>query len=431
MRAPPRFVRRTLAGAAAAFLAVAPILPARADQPVRVKLPTQTDAMAVGVSIERILNGARGIETRLPGPVADDERVRVAFGTDGSLVAVADDQRLVLHGTGDFEFKVPGPATDVEALPGSESEPGLRIGSVIWQGFCDTSKSLGARLDLIPGQEEVRLPVRMSLAMTVDGRPVEPGHTYTGRLHLRLTVANNSPVPIQVVDGEIGLRRGAAVLDALRAHLTAGTRPVPGEGGVPTSVSLTGTSFRTADLEAPIAIEGSIALPARTVDIDAASGIAGGVPSAGSMLFAATLGGGNPLAHTVDVTGRVRGLRLPSITIEARSGLPSPASLAPPAGATWSAGVRSDPPAFDAREMTALIMDTMWRTARLRQFDAYLGNPDPTGPARSEYGFALAPAKPSVAAAPAPSTGGPLRVLAGVGVAVVLALGAVVVWSRS
>jgi hypothetical protein len=76
-------------------------------------------------------------------------------------------------------------------------------------------------------------------------------------------------------------------------------------------------------------------------------------------------------------------------------------------------------------------MDTMWRTARLRQFDAYLGNPDPAGPARSEYRFVLAPAKPSVASLPAPSPGGPLRVLAGVGVAVVLALGAVVVWSRN
>jgi hypothetical protein len=160
------------------------------------------------------------------------------------------------------------------------------------------------------------------------------------------------------------------------------------------------------------------------------SGETGGAP-AGVVPFAATLGGGNPLAYTVDVTARVRGLRLPSITIDAHSGLPSPASLAPPAGATWGAGVRSDPAAFDPREMTALIMDTMWRTARLRQFDAYLGNPDPTGPARTEYLFVLSPAKPAVATVPAPASGGPIRVLAGVGVAVVLALGAVLLWSRS
>ncbi len=418
-----------VAGATAAFLAAAPVLPARAAEATRVELPTQTDALAVGVSIERILNGSRGIETRLPGPVADDERVRVAFGTDGSPVAVADDQRLLLHGLGDFEFKIPGPATDVEALPGSESEPGLRIGSVIWQGFCDDTKSLGARLDLIPGQEEVRLPIRVSLAMTVDGRPVQPGHTYTGRLHVHLTVTNNSPVPIQVVDGEIGLRRGAAILDAIRAHLAAGERAVPGQGGVPGAILLTGTSFRTADLEAPIAIDGTIAVPAPEFHLDHAGGTAPPGPS-GEVRFAATLGGGSPLAHTVDITGRVRGLRLPSITIDARSGLPSPASLTPPAGPTWAAGVRSEPAAFDPRAMTALIMDTMWRIARLRQFDAYLGNPDPTGPALSGYRFQLAPVRP-VPPTPPPPADGPLGVLAGVGVAVALALGAVVVWSRS
>lgn len=430
MRATSRLVRRTLFGLTATLLAAAPALPARADLAVRVKLPTQADALAMGINIERILNGAAGVETRLPGPVADDERVRAAFGTDGSLVAVTDDQRLRLHGLGDFEFKVAGPATDVRALPGSESEPGLRIGSVIWQGFCDGTKSLGAHLDLIPGQEEVRLPIRVSLAMTVDGRPVEPGHTYSGRLHVRLTLTNNSPVPIQIVDGEVGVRRGAAILDALRANLAAGRRPVPGEDGVPTAIRLTGASFRTTDLEAPIAIDGAIALPAAGFRLDhvggtTASGASGAIP------FRATLGGGEALAHTVDVTGRVRGLRLPSISIVARPGLPAPASVAPPTGATWSAGVRSDPAAFDPREMTALIMDTMWRTARLRQYDAYLGDPDPTGPATSVYRFALAPAGPPVAVAPAAPSGGPLRVLAGVGVAVVLVLGAAVVWSRS
>jgi hypothetical protein len=81
--------------------------------------------------------------------------------------------------------------------------------------------------------------------------------------------------------------------------------------------------------------------------------------------------------------------------------------------------------------MTALIMDTLWRTARLRQFDAYLGDPDPTGPARTIYRFVLAPAPPPAPAAPPFSSGGPLRVLAGAGLVLVLALGALVVWSRS
>ena len=142
--------------------------------------------------------------------------------------SISDAQRLRLSGLGDFEFKVAGPATNVEALPGSESEPGLRRGSVIWQGFSDGSKSIGALLDLIPGQEAVRLPVKVSLAMTVDGKPVEPGRTYAAGSTCGSTVTNNSPLPLQVVDGDIGLEEGAAVLDAIRAQLAAGERPVPG-----------------------------------------------------------------------------------------------------------------------------------------------------------------------------------------------------------
>jgi hypothetical protein len=422
-----RVTRRVAAAGTAAVLALAPAVTAGAAATTTVKLPTEADALAVAVNIERILNGSRGVETRLPGPVADRERVDVSFGTDGSLVAVSDEQRMRLSGLGDFEFKVPGPATDVEALPGSESEPGLRRGSVIWQGFCDGSKSIGARLDLIPGQEQVRLPLRLRLAMTVDGRPVEPGHAYSGRLHLRMTVTNNSSLPIQVVDGDVGLERGAAILDAIRADLRAGRRPVPGSAGIPPAIELSNPAFRQTNLEAPIEIGGALVPgPGRFV-VDRATGVEPG----GGVAFTALLGGGAPLSHTVDVTAEVRGFRVPGLVITAASAPPSVEALRPPAGATWTAGVRSDPAAFDAHAMTGLIMDTMWRTARLRQFDAYLGNPDPTGPASTTYRFVLAPAAPAAAAPPAGSSAGIVGTLAGAGIALVLVLGAVVAWSRS
>jgi hypothetical protein len=427
--------RRALAAGAAAFLALAPVLPANAAaEAVPVKLPTEADALAVAVSIESILYGQQGVETRLPGPVADAERVRVAFGLDGSLVSVSDDQRMELSGVGDFEFKIAGPATDVETLPGSENDPGLRRGSVLWQGFCDGTKSIGAHLDLIAGQEQVRLPLRVALEMTVDGKPVEPGTAVSGELHVRMTVTNNTPLPIQVVDGDVGLRQGAATLDAIRAAVAAGRRPVPGEAGVPKRIQLSNASFRTTELEAPIRVAGSIHLPARRVRLVETTGFLDRTSdsAAGATLpFAAALGGGRPAAHTVELTAQVRDLDLPDIEIVASSGAPAVTTLAPPAGSTWSEGVRSDPSAFDAHAMTGLIMDTMWRVARLRQFDAYLGNPDPTGPARTAYRFLLAPAPGEVAAAPPPISGGPLRNLAGAAIAVVVVLGALVAWSRS
>jgi len=426
---------RIVAAAAVMVVALAPVLPAEAaDEAVPVRLPNQTDALAVAVNIERILYGAQGVETRLPGQVADAERVRTAFGLDGTLVAVSDDQRMDLSGVGDFEFKIAGPATDVEALPGSETEPGLRRGSVLWLGFCSGSKSIGARLDLIAGQEQPRLPIAVALEMTVDGKPLDPDRTVSGLLHITMTVTNNTPLPINTVDGDVGLRQGAATLDAIRANLAAGRRPVPGEAGVPMRIDLSNTAFRTADLEAPINVNGRIDIPARSVHVTDATGFGEGATDAGAvdaLSFQTTLGGGRPLRHTVELSAQVRGLRLPSIEIGASSGMPAVSSLAPPVGATWSQGVREDPSAFDANAMTVLIMDTMWSVARLRQYDAYLGNPDPTGPARTAYRFSLAPEQATVVTTTGTASGGPVRTLAGVAVALVVAVGGLVLWSRS
>jgi hypothetical protein len=41
--------------------------------------------------------------------------------------------------------------------------------------------------------------------------------------------------------------------------------------------------------------------------------------------------------------------------------------------------------------MVRLLLETLWRTARLAQFDAYLGNPDTNGPATTAYAFRLIP----------------------------------------
>ncbi len=417
-------------------VALAPATAARAggDQTVRVKLPTEADAVAVGAGIERLLNGPKGIETRIPGPATDREEVRVSMGLDGSPVAVVDDQRLVLSGLGDFEFKIPGPASDVQALPGSDTEPGLRKGAVLWQGFSSGTKELGAEVTLLPDQEASRLPVQVRLSMTVDGRPLEPGRPASGHLQIRLVVENRSAVPIQVVDGGVDLVVAASTLDAIRADLERNARPKPGVGGVPVEVPVEQpVSVRTANLEAPMRISGRIELPARRKwDINARHARQVGTGRHAAIEFSALLGGWKPLRKWVRVEASVRDLRLPDIAIDVGPAPPDPGPLGPATNAaTWTEALRLDPGSVSGRDLLRDILDTMWMTARLRQYDAYLGNPDPLGPARTVYRFVLAPPQPPAAGAPAIPSGGPARVAAAVVVAMVLALGSLLVWSRS
>src|SRR5437588_697672 len=89
-----RALMRAVAFTAIAVLASVPVATARAAGSAAtfpVELPTAADAIAAAIGIERLLNGARGIETRLPGPVTDRESVAVAFGLDGAPVAVTDE----------------------------------------------------------------------------------------------------------------------------------------------------------------------------------------------------------------------------------------------------------------------------------------------------------------------------------------------------
>lgn len=46
--------------------------------------------------------------------------------------------------------------------------------------------------------------------------------------------------------------------------------------------------------------------------------------------------------------------------------------------------------------MLDVLQETLWRAARLFQFQQYVGNPDPTGPSRTSYRFTLSlPKHPS------------------------------------
>ena len=138
-----------------------------------------------------------------------------------------------------------------------------------------------------------------------------------------------------------------------------------------------------------------------------------------------------PLSTTIRVTGLAHRLALPAIVVHAAPTPPLASSIEPPDGGTWTAYAAAHPSA--SRHMVGLLLEALWRTARLASFDAYLGNPDPFGPARSAYTFRLAP--PPAPAAPAvailPPHLHPFGVLIVSLLLLALLFGGAIVWSRS
>ena len=159
------------------------------------------------------------LPSRAPGPVDDAEVVRVGLAPDGSVQSVRVDQRLTVHGLGDFDMKVLGPALDVIGAPGASPRPGLRQGTVIWQGFSPGTKELVSTVVLPPEGERDRLPIEVR----VDSAGV--------------TLVNRTAAPIPLAAGEADVAAAAA---AVNARLAAGQAPVPGRDGVPAAVSTRG-----------------------------------------------------------------------------------------------------------------------------------------------------------------------------------------------
>jgi hypothetical protein len=347
----------------------------------------------VAIGSEGILNGPKGVETKLPGPVADRESVRVGLDLSGAPDAVVVSQRLRLSGLGDYRFKVPGPATDVEALPGSEAQPGLRKGAVLWQGFSPGHKVLGARLHLDPRLEAFRLPLRFSLALTVGGDQLDPGERGSGPLRLELRVTNTSALPVGVANAPADPAELAPVLDRVVAALARAERPGPGSGGVPSEIPVLDRPRSVpTPIESPFRVGIRISFPARTLrDVSARGGEMRTGPRGVEIRADALLGGGMPLSRQLTVTGLARRMPLPKLRVEASPSPPAPAVARPPTGGTWVAALERDPASLDGRDMLATLVTALWQVARERPFDAYLGNPDPTGPAQAGYVFVLDP----------------------------------------
>jgi hypothetical protein len=418
---------RRLVVAAAAAAMVAGSGPALGQAPKSVKLPTGRDAVALVPGADEILLGAGFEERQFPGRVHDVETVRVDLDTDGSVAAVEVIQRLTLTGIGDFSFRIPGPVGGIEALPEAQSRPGLRRGSVIWQGFSPGERVLAARMDLYPEVEAAHLPLRVELALTVGGRPADPETAASGRFDLRIRIENTTPIPTRLADAEADAGRAAAALDAIGARLREGKRPVPGRHGVPRRIPSAGEiATRIVEIDAPLQVRGDVDFAPGTMRGLAVEG--GRVKANGAgVAFARRLGGGAPLVAEVHVTGTASDLTLPGLVITARPTPPAASTVAPPTGASTWAGAGAD-----GRTMLATVMTAMWRTARLRVSDAYLGTPDPAGPASTTYSFVLNPprATPMAAVVP-PAALGPFGVALAAAAAMALVFAAGLLWAHA
>jgi hypothetical protein len=390
---------RSLAAIAACFLLLLP-LGVSSAAPGRVKLPTEADASTLAPLSETILYGEEGIETLLPGPSEDVEEITMSLGADGVPVSIVADQKLTIHGVGDYFFKVSGPAMDVEATAASDAEPGLRRGSVLWQGFSEGETVLAARMPLFVEQEIERLPLETSLSLEVNGKPLELGERASGDFELTFTIDNvsESLTSYTLADGKPS--ELAATLDAIERVLRKGERPVPGAAGVPKDV-IGGSRPETVtrEVEMPFIVTGGFAFPSRNVGNLRATG----APSTKSerangltrVNFVARLGGGMPSKTQIRITGRAEGIRFPKLQMTARPAPPLTTGI-PLGASSWREAQRRR--MVRGREMFDSLMSAMWQVAKLRYFDAYLGNPDPAGEATSVYRYRMA--QPAAAVGP-------------------------------
>lgn len=396
MRLPRRAVTAALWVILSTSAILLPATAAAAAKPV--DLPTEEDILAVAYGAETLLFGPKGIETLLPGAVEDDELVTVEVAPDGVPAEVGVRQRLVVHGLGDFRFKVSGPAQTVEALPDSEAEPGLRKGAVLWQGFSAERKVLSSEMLLFPDQEAIRLPLRVTYEQTAEGESsLEPS---SGALSARLTIENRSASPVTITSARGDAAEVARALDAIAARLRDGERPRPGENGVPQTLAPRGpTKDLTRSIPATFLVSGRLTFEDGLLDNAVVAGgrIVRSVDGPPVVRFRGYVGRGDLRSLEVSLDGVARDLGRPVLEVVARPAPPPAAIAAPPGGGTWSDLVAAGE-IQDTRPMWNRIMEICWGIAKLRQYDAYLGNPDPTGPATTEYRFRLAaPAPPSVA----------------------------------
>ena len=291
---------------------------------------------------------------------------------------------MTVTGVGDFSFKEPGPAVDVAAPPGAGSRPGLRRGSVIWEGFSPGRKTLVARVTLDPATERPKLPVVVEVQRSGDTTDVR--------------LVNQTGLPVDVADGE----PDAAALDAAASRaigvLTAGRAPLGGVDGIPAELPSALPVTRVSRTEpAPVRLHGTAA-------------IGSGVPVAvDAVLPSATAADGVLRVHLTGAGDLHLDLMVTVV-------LPDASRLADATAAP--------------RARLAALEDVIWQGLRSDAVAAYLGNPRP-GVSTSTFHYVSAMSSSTSGSTSRPLRARPLAIaIASFAVFAVVLAGAFV-WSRS
>jgi hypothetical protein len=319
-------------------------------------------------------------ETRFPGRLSSIQVVRVSIDSTGRPFRIVDVDRIVVASKGDYSFGIAAPAGNVQAAAGSASEPGLRTGAVLWQGFSPGRRVLAAEIALRPPAATV-LPLRIDVAGS------------------KVRLVNTTSASAAAVDAAIPATQIARALDGARATLQSGT-PSP-----PTVLNAVGPVRHVQVVaQIPLRVRGTLRF-------------AGGSPRTLD-----TAVGKSPV--TVSGTGDLKALELSATP-------PEPAALLRPKGASsWLALARTDR-LPRGRAMTRLAVDRLLATALAQQFQEFLANPDVSGATRTSYRYLLAERPRS--AAVQPRDGGPAwPVTLAVALGLVAAVaGALVLWAHS
>ena len=206
------------------------------------------------------------------------ERVHAGVGPDGEIVSLRALHRLALTGKGDYLIVIGAPVEDVHAGPDSQSEPGLRIGQILWSGFSPGKKLLVADAELSAGAAARFLPLRL--------RVIRTGDRYS------LTVTNATTLSETAYQANAVPRHLPRLLDRTRAQSLAGERLQSAYASVEGRVRQ-----RPARIAAPVAVQGVLRFP--TVP----ASVRGATLRGRSVSFSAVLGDASPLSLRVDVRG--------------------------------------------------------------------------------------------------------------------------------
>jgi hypothetical protein len=303
--------------------------------------------------------------------VRNEETVNVRITPDGIPQRVTVDQRLHLQGVGDFFVKIPGPVLRADPLPGSGSQPGLRSGSLVWQGFASDGDVLGARVVLDPERERSRLPLGATVRMRVDGRPVDMEKPIEGSLEMDITLSNQTGTRVLLPRARPRGTAAASALSVVRRTLQRSGSPVPGRGGLPRSIPIgsTGTE-RSATVRVPLSVTLTVALDGNVRDVKAGGAELRRRGSGLALEASSTLSGSRSRVRfhfEAEVSSTTTDV---AIDVEPTVPLTSQAR-----------------PASSEKASFQRLMQVLSEVARVPEVDAYLGNPDRLGPTDAEYHY--------------------------------------------